>query len=146
MATRFRAPVLVVVAASLGALLLAWSAWGGGPSRCERMGTRVADFGGFTWSNGLTGAGSEWSTALTSGVIDIADDERPALAAATRADDDGFERFASSLPEEDREAARRLRSLVADPELAAARADDPSVEADVRAIRTAAMDVCSFLV
>lgn len=146
MATQHRAPLLLVVVGSVAVLVLAWSAWRPGPGRCDAMGTRVEGFDGFTWANGFTGSGSEWSTALTAGVVDIRDEDRPAIATATAADDDGFDRFVGSLPEEDQAAARRLRALVADPSAAADRADDPTVEADVRAVRTAAMDVCSILV
>lgn len=111
---------------------------------CAALAAPVASFGGFSWDNGITSSGSEWISVLTDGVIHADEADRARIAVAVQADEDGFDQFRGSLPEDLRPTADRLHALALDPDEAFRRRSDRSVERDVSAISRHGLLTCNL--
>jgi len=109
---------------------------------CAALGEQVAGLEGFGWDNGVTSSGPEWLSVLTDGTTEADAPSRQQIAAAVAADEAGYERFRSALPDDLEPAADRLHEVALDP--AADRADG-SVERDAAALRAHGTRACNFV-
>ncbi len=115
----------------------------GGGTDCSVVASRVSGLDGFAWDNGITSSGSEWISVLTDGATRADDASRRSIAAAVRADDDGFRRFRTELPADEASAAERLREFVVDPDASASRVG-ATHERDATTLQDFGLDECGL--
>ena len=136
-------PVALVLGAVvlLGALVT-WRWVREDDASCGALLAPVESLDGYDWDNGITSSGSEWISVLTSGVTDADRASRDQIATAVAADEAGFERFRSALPDDLEPTADRLHALALDADESHRRRADPEVERDVAALNRHGTSAC----